>query len=171
VPVGIYNVVKQIAGALNKVASASSAAVFPEIAVLASQKRLDDARGVVRKIAWFSVALGGCAVLASVLFGGYVLELGFGVDFRLGWRALVLLAVAATLSFASTPYSMFVQAVISPSRLMRAHVISFLTYLACAPVVIKVWSLNGAAVAQVVFSLVLLATCWNMHRAVAGQRV
>ena len=164
-PVGVYHVVKQITGALNKVSAASSSAVFPEISALASQRRLDDARGVVRKVAQYSVAFGACAVLASAALGGFVLEIGFGAEFRSGWAPLVLLAMAGTLTFASAPYSMFVQAVVSPRSLMRAHLCSFLAYVVCAPALIYSWGMTGAAVAQVVFAAALLTACWILHRA------
>lgn len=163
-PVGVYYLVKQIAGTLNKAAAASSSAVFPEISGLASQNQLPEARKLVRNVAWHSLAIGSIAVTASTLLGGELLAKGFGEEFRTGWSSLILLTLAATISFMSTPYSMYVQAAISPERLMHAHLISFLGYLTVVIIATENWGITGAAIAQVTFALALLSTCWHMHR-------
>jgi O-antigen/teichoic acid export membrane protein len=167
-PAGIYSVVKQLAGTLNKVSSASSMAVFPEMAALASRREVAAARAVAHRVFRWSLVVGLVTVVLAAALGPAVLGVGFGPGFGSGASALTLLALAATLVFASTPYSMFIQAVISPRRLLLAHVIAFLPYLIAAPLLIRGWGMNGAAVGQVVFAGALLAACWSMHRARAG---
>lgn len=163
-PVGVYSIVRQLAGTLNKVSSAASTAVFPEIASLASRGEVPAARALAGRVFRWSLVVGLVTVVVAAVAGPAVLGLGFGPGFRSGAMALTLLALAATLVFASAPYSMFIQAVISPRRLLLAHAGAFATYVVVAPGLVIGWGMDGAAAGQLVFAAALLAACWWLHR-------
>lgn len=164
--VGVYNVVRQVAGVFNKLAAAGSSAIFPEVAELASKRELGPARRLLNRLALLGFLLGLAGVLAMAILGRLVLRVVFGLEFTSGYVALLLMGAVGALTLSSASFGGFVQAFVSPLRLLQVYGVAFCIYGVAAPLLILNLGLNGAPLGQVVFALAIWAGCWFALRKV-----
>jgi O-antigen/teichoic acid export membrane protein len=158
--VGVYNVVRQVAGAFNKLATAGSSAIFPEVAELASRREFGPARRLLNRLALLGFLFGVAGIVAMAILGRPVLRIAFGPEFVAGYVALLIMGVAGALTLSSASFGGFVQAFVSPLRLLQVYGIAFCVYGVTAPLLIYNLGLNGAPLGQAVFALALWAGCW-----------
>lgn len=167
--VGIYNVVRQVAGVFNKLASAASTAIFPEVAELASKRDFTSAKRLLYRVAALGLSLGLAGAFGFLVFGEQVLELAFGTEFTAGYLALVLMGLSGAVTLSSATFGGFVQAFSSPVRLLQLYLVAFGVYALAAPSLIYVFGLIGAPLAQIAFSLALWLGCWTILRTVLAR--
>lgn len=160
--VGIYNVVRQLAGAFNKLAMAGSSAIFPEVAELASRGDAVAARQLLTRLVVSGALLGLAGVAVLALLAEPLLRVGFGEAFVAGDLALVLMGLVGAVTLSSASFGGFVQAFASPVRLLRLYVVAFLVYACTAPPLIALLGLNGAPLGQLGFALALALGCWRV---------
>lgn len=164
--VGVYNVVRQVAGAFNKLAAAGSSAVFPEVAELAARGERCAARSLLTRLTLLGLGIGMVGVVGMIVFGKPVLAMAFGSQFVSGYWTLVLMGLVGTLTLSSASFGGFVQAFVSPVRVLQLYVVSFLLYASAAPVLIYQLGLLGAPVGQLIFTLALWLQCWTVLKSV-----
>ena len=169
--VGIYSVVKQLAGVFNKLSNALYSSVFPEIAALETKRDLVGATALRSRLVCFALAVGAAFVGLAALLGETILRMGFGEHFAEGAAALTLMLVAATVSFSAGILSMFVQVFISPKRLLVVFLCAFVAYVLAAPIAIFTLGLIGAPIGQIVFATGLLLGCWASLSTVLPRKI
>ena len=169
--VGVYNVVRQVAGAFNKLATAGSSAIFPEVAELASKDELGPARRLLNRLALLGFLLGLTGIVVMAILGRPVLasRVRTRVCLRLR-RAPVSWVLQVALTLSSASFGGFVAGVsCSPVRLLQVYGIAFCIYGVTAPLLIYNLGLNGAPLGQAVFALALWAGCWvALPQGIAG---
>ena len=161
---GVYNVAKQLAGVLRKANSVYASAMFPEISALSAHGEADSAKHVQRRILWVSGAVGIAALLVTGALGRPVLVHAFGARFEAAYLPLIILTAAAAFQLISHTFSMYVQVYVGPVRLFLAYVLAVAVFLAAAVPMTSIWSIGGMAMAQVLFSLALIALCRSALR-------
>lgn len=164
---GIYNVAKQLAGVLRKANTVYASAMFPEVSALSAHGEADSAKRVQRRILWMSGLIGAAAVIVTVLLGRPLLTQLFGIRFGLAYLPLIILTAAAASQLISHTLSMYVQVYVGPERLFRAYVFAVGVFLVAAVPLTSFWSIDGMAVAQLLFALALIYFC---HSALRGTR-
>jgi O-antigen/teichoic acid export membrane protein len=156
---GVYNVAKQLAGVLRKVNTVYASAAFPEISALSAHGEHDGAARVRRRMLWVGALIGGLAVLAALLFGRFVLVTVFGAQFEAAYVPLAILTAAAGAQLISQTLSKYVQVYVSPEKLFYAYVGAIAVFgLAVLPMT-SALSITGTAIAQLLFTLALIAFC------------
>jgi O-antigen/teichoic acid export membrane protein len=168
--VGVYTVVRQVAGAFNKLAMAASSAIFPEVAALASKRAAAVARRLLNRLALLGLLLGLAGLAGMVVLGRPVLRIAFGPDFMAGYAALLLLGAAGAITLSGASFGGFVQAFASPVRLLQVYLGAFSVYVVAAPLLIYNLGLNGAPLAQLAFAMALWTGCWWALRNVLPGR-
>lgn len=156
---GIYNVAKQLAGALRKANAIYASAMFPEVSALSAHGETEDASRVRRRILWISLLVGGVAIAAALLAGRPVLGLLFGQRFEAAWLPLVILTAAAAAQLISHTLSMYVQVYVGPERLFGVYLLAIGIFLIAAFPLTSTFSISGTALAQLLFSLALIYFC------------
>lgn len=156
---GIYNVAKQLAGALRKANAIYASAMFPEVSALSAHGETEDASRVRRRILWISLLVGGVAIAAALLAGRPVLGLLFGQRFEAAWLPLVILTAAAAAQLISHTLSMYVQVYVGPERLFGVYLLAIGIFLIAAFPLTSTLSISGTALAQLLFSLALIYFC------------
>jgi O-antigen/teichoic acid export membrane protein len=169
--VGIYSVIKQLAGVFNKLSNALYSSVFPEIAALESRSDYVGAAALRSRMVYFVLVAGAAFVLLAVFLGEVILRVGFGEHFAEGAAALALMLVAITVNFSAGIQSMFVQVFISPRRLLLVFVGAFAAYLLAAPAAIVALGLIGVPIGQIVFASGLWLGCWISLGSVLPRKV
>ena len=158
--VGVYNVVRQVAGVFNKLASVASNAIFPEIADLVAQRNYKLARQLLNRLAILGLALGLFGAFSFLVFGETVLKTAFGSEFSAGYNALVLLGFAGAITLSGATFGGFVQAFSSPVSLLKIYIVAFVIYAVAATFLIHQFGIIGASLAQISFSIAFWLGCW-----------
>lgn len=158
--VGVYGILKQTAGALNKLSGIVSSIAFPEISLLAVKKDFVAARNLLVIMVRVGAVVGGVAVLFGTLFGAFFLESVFGADFGQGANALVAMIASAAIFLSAASFGGFVQAFISPEALLKINGVAFVAQLFLGLPSIYFGGLMGAACSQLVYSGLVWAGSW-----------
>ena len=156
---GVYNVAKQLAGVLRKLNGVYASAAFPEISALSAHGEHDGATRVRRRMLWVGAVIGGLAVLTVLLVGRFVLATLFGPHFEAAYVPLAILTAAAAAQLISHTLSMYVQVYVGPDKLFYAYVGALAVFLIAVLPLTSAWSIAGTAVAQLLFTLGLIACC------------
>src|SRR5262249_5283793 len=117
------------------------------------------ARQVRGRILWVSGLVGIITLAATALLGRPILVQLFGERFEAAYLPLIILTAAAASQLISHTLSMYVQVYVGPERLFRAYVLAVAIFLLAAFPLTSVWSINGTATAQFLFSLALIYFC------------
>lgn len=165
---GIYNVAKQLAGVLRKGAAIYNSILFPELATYMARDEIAAARRILRKVLVLSAAVGGATVLVSAFAGGFALRTLFGPDFVEGHLVLVLLCGATGLQLIGATYSMYVQAFVGPTALLRAYIPASIAYLGVVFALTPTLGLPGAGLAQIGFFAILALLCRSRLRSLVA---
>ena len=169
--VGIYSVVKQLAGVFNKLSTSLYSSAFPEICFFETKRDYVGATGLRNRLVFFGLALGAAFTALAALFGEAILRMGFGEHFAEGSAALTLMLVAATVSSSAGILSMFVQVFVSPKRLLVIFLGAFVPYLFIAPMAIFNFGLIGAPIGQITFASGLWFGCWASLSTVLPRKI
>lgn len=161
---GIYNVAKQLAGVLRKLNTVYASAAFPEISALSARGEVESAHGVRRRMLWVGAIVGAVAVALALIAGRPVLAILFGDHFAAAWPALVILTAAAASQLISHTLSMYVQVYVGPERLFQVYMWALLIFLVAVFPLTSAFSIAGTAIAQLLFSLSLIAFCRSALR-------
>ena len=156
---GIYNVAKQLAGALRKANMVYASAMFPEVAALSAHGEDANAARVRTRILSISALVGGAAIAGALLLGRPVLGLLFGAEFEAAHIPLVILTIAAASQLISYTLSMYVQVYLGPERLFNFYMVALALFLVTVAPLTFAFSMPGTAVAQVLYALVLVYLC------------
>ena len=156
---GIYNVAKQLAGVLRKANTVYATAMFPEISALSAHGQDESAAHVRKRILVVSGVIGVLAIAATALLGRFIIVSLFGSDFALAYVPLIILTTAAASQLISHTLSMYVQVYIGPERLLRAYLLAIGLFIIVVFPLASAFSINGIAVAQLLFSLALIYLC------------
>jgi O-antigen/teichoic acid export membrane protein len=163
---GLYNVAKQLSGVLRKFNVVYTAALFPEVSMLAAQDRLASAKKLKRQLVRLGVLASIVAVAGAALIGHPVLRLVFGNAFEEAYIPLVILTVAAAVHLFSQTHSIYVQVYVGPTALLRAYVVAVFTFAITALPLTFAFSIIGTAFAQVAFGVIFIVMCHlALHRA------
>lgn len=156
---GIYSVVRQLAGVMNKITSAISIVVFPEVSLLAAKRDFAASFRLLKSLAVGGLFLGGLAVMIAAIFGEHVLAIGFGLQFRSGGAALNFLVFSSAIMMSAAAFGGFVQVYISPRALLNVYVFAFVAYVLVLFPAAYFAGLDGVAAGQLAFSLVVWFGC------------
>ena len=156
---GIYNVAKQLAGILRKASVIYASVMFPELAKIAASRNFQHARHLLKRAVLISGVAAGLAGLGAAIFGPWVLGILFGAQFVEGKYVLVLLVLAAGLQMLSATYSMYVQAFVAPTALLKAYIFSTSIFCAVIGFGLPAMGMVSAGLAQVAFVIVLIIGC------------
>lgn len=167
---GVYNVAKQLAGVLRKVNTVYASAAFPEISALSAHGKHDGAARVRRRMLWVGALIGGVAVLGALLFGRFVLATLFGAHFEAAYVPLAILTAAAGAQLISHTLSMYVQVYVSPERLFYAYLGAIAVLAVAVLPLTSALSITGTAIAQLLFTLALIAFCHAALRKAPNAR-
>lgn len=160
--VGIYAVVKQLTGAVNKAMGTVSSAAFPEVCALAARSDYSGARKLLNRFAILGMIIGACAVVMVAMMGDSILSQGFGNAFSAGYLPLLAMMVAVAINLSSISFSGFVQAFVSPQKLLKVFVMAFGLYVISAPILIYFAGIIGASVGQIIFAATVWLACWKI---------
>ncbi len=156
---GVYNVAKQFAGVLRKANMVYASAMFPEISTLRAHGEDGSASRIRRRILWISAIIGAAAILTVVLLGRFLLAMTFGPKFEAAYLPLVILTAAAGSQLISHTLSMYVQVYVGPERLFRVHLLAVAIFMVAVFPLTSALSIDGTAIAQLLFSFVLIWLC------------
>ena len=156
---GVYNVAKQLAGVLRKLNTVYASAAFPEISALSAHGEHEGAARVRRRMLWVGALIGGLAVLAALVVGRFVLASLFGPHFEAAYVPLAILTAAAGAQLISHTLSMYVQVYVSPEKLFYAYVAAIAVFAIVVLPLTSALSIAGTAIAQLLFTLALIAFC------------
>lgn len=161
---GIYSVVRQLTGVINKLSGVISTVIFPEVSVLAARKDYEAANILLKKLACGGFILGMLGVMVSIFFGKDILVLSFGAEFEKGFVALVIMMFAATVMVSAASFGGFVQAFISPETLFKIYFLALLLFCMVSLPATYFAGIDGAAIGQFVFVITLWFGCWSQLR-------
>jgi len=165
---GIYNVAKQLAGVLRKANGIYASAMFPEVSALSSRGEAESAESVRTRILLLSAVVGIIAIVAAVLLGRFVLVQLFGSRFEPAYLPLIILTAAAASQLISHTLSMYVQVYVGPERLFRTYALAIAIFLIAVIPLTSLFSINGTALAQVLFSIALIYSCLSTLRRIGA---
>lgn len=165
---GIYNVAKQLAGVLRKANGIYASAMFPEVSALSSRGEAESAESVRTRILLLSAVVGIIAIVAAVLLGRFVLVQLFGSRFEPAYLPLIILTAAAASQLISHTLSMYVQVYVGPERLFRTYALAIAIFLIAVIPLTSLFSINGTALAQVLFSIALIYFCHSTLRRIGA---
>jgi len=162
---GLYRLASQITQALGKLSMLLTRVVYAEV----SHARVAAEAHAFRKLAVQTslIAAGGGAVIVTIalLFGGPVLALLGGEEFRRGATILAPLAIAASLELASVAFEPVLHATSRPGQALLARVITAVTLIG-AVLAARHTGAPGIAWAVAFASVVgYAATGWLAYRA------
>lgn len=163
---GVYNVAKQLAGVLRKLNTVYASAAFPEISALSAHGEVESAHGVRQRMLWVGGIVGAVAVTLALIAGRPVLAILFGDHFAAAWVPLVILTAAAASQLISHTLSMYVQVYVGPESLFRVYMWALAIFLVAVFPLTSQFSIAGTAIAQLLFSLSLIAFCRSALRSV-----
>ncbi|WP_199504294.1 lipopolysaccharide biosynthesis protein [Qipengyuania sp. YIM B01966] len=168
---GLYNVAKQFAGVFRKGAQVYNSVLFPEIATLAGEPTTVRARMVLRRAVTGSAIFTLIIGFAAALLGPWALALVFGSSFTEAADVTTLLCIAAGVQIISATFSMFVQVYVGPQHLVPAYLMALPAFIIAIFMLIPVYDLEAAGIAQIVFYGVLTLSLWRhlaQKMAIAG---
>lgn len=157
--VGLYNVAKQLAGMIRKIGPVYAGALFPEVTSLAASRDAKGSARLRRRMLLVGAGVGAAGIGVIALIGIPLLRFGFAERFVAAYWALLLLAAAAALQLINQTVSIYVQVYLGPARLLLLYILATLAFIAAAPVLILLFGIEGAALAQVLFVVALIAFC------------
>jgi len=154
---GIFVMVLYVALIGSKLVAAVSQSAGPRLARHhAAGNRAAYCRLLGRLLA-VTAALGGAMVLGTIVFGGPILGLLYGAEFRQYANLAVYLMMAGTMMYLTTPLAQAVDAMRRFKTHLAMRVLGIATLLALLPGLITAYGLEGAAAAMFLGYLVTMA--------------
>jgi O-antigen/teichoic acid export membrane protein len=155
--VALYAIARQIGEAALKPGRFLSPAIYPELARLAAAGDRIGLRHLVARVLFMST--GGSLVLLTVLWllGGELLRLVGGPQTVPAYPVMLLLATASAIGFAGFALEPLLMSVDHQGSALRARSLSALAYLPGALLGLYLYGLEGAGIAAIGTSLVMLA--------------
>jgi O-antigen/teichoic acid export membrane protein len=93
----------------------------------------------------------------------------FGSQFEPAYLPLVILTAAAAAQLISYTLSMYVQVYVGPEQLFRVYLVAIAIFATAVVPLTSLLSINGAALAQLLFSLTLIQCCSSALRRVRHE--
>ncbi|MBB5985659.1 oligosaccharide flippase family protein [Sphingobium lignivorans] len=163
--VGVYGVLRQVVGPMSKVIAAISSATFTETSRLAATGDLARARALLTRLALMGLVPGSVIILGTWLLGSFFLGLAFGPEFAAGGPALLVLVIGSTIMLSAATFGGFVQAFISPTRLLGIYLWAIGAFLLTLIVAVPSLGMVGAAMAQAISAVIIWGASWLVLRA------
>nr|WP_276315720.1 flippase [Ectothiorhodospira shaposhnikovii] len=155
--VGVYRIVLQVATLVVFGLDAMNQVLQPHFARLYAQNDLARLQRLVTRSARIILLLALPPVLVMVVFGGPLLELLFGVEYRLGVLALGILAIGQLINAAMGSVGMLLNMTGHERDTVRGVAIAAVCNVVMNLVLIPPFGLNGAAISTAMTLLI-----WNM---------
>ncbi|HYI82043.1 MAG TPA: lipopolysaccharide biosynthesis protein [Acetobacteraceae bacterium] len=153
----LFAIARQIGEAALKPSRFLTPALYPELARLAAAGDQAGLRTVLRRSFGWSVAAALVLLAALAVLGGPLLRLVGGEAATPAWGVMLLLAVAASISFAGFSLEPLLVSVERHGRALRVRFAAALAYIPVALAGLRFLGLEGVGVAAIVSALLLLA--------------
>jgi O-antigen/teichoic acid export membrane protein len=154
--VGLYAVVQRIYTAGSKFADVFAQVTYPEVVSLAKREEFGQLGRLLRRLSGFGLAAGAAAVIGSILFAPWGLEVIAGKAFREAAGPLHWLMAAFAIYLAAFWMRAVVLSTLGPLFYLRAFIIASIALVVVAPAAIWFYGPSGAGISQVVFNVVSL---------------
>lgn len=149
---GTYGIIRQVAGAVQKLNGLLTLVFFPEVARLAAIDDRSLARQMFLAATTGALGVGIVAVVCAAIFGADLLHLFFGDELVAAKSALVLMFIAAAITVSSSTFGGFIQAFSSPTNLILPVYLAFGFYMIFIVPLVIAMGVEGAATAQIVYA-------------------
>ena len=144
--IGVYNAAFRAAMLITFGLNAIDASVAPRLSTLHAAGDLEALQDAVDRATWLRFRAGLLAVVLLGLFGEYVLAL-FGPEFIIGYRALLILALAQLVTAGTGPTMRLLTISGHQNQCLGVFVAALLITLALIPLLVPRFGIEGAAVA------------------------
>jgi O-antigen/teichoic acid export membrane protein len=154
---GIYKVAKYFAKAMAQVVEPLDQSIYPDLARLWVEGKVDKFKSVIMRLGAISGAVGVAAWLGMVAFGKIFIDLTVGVDFQGAYLPLVIYMAPFILVMVGAAFRPALLSMGKADSILYIQLSSYAVYFIGLPFLLQQLNVTGAALAQVIFHLVWFA--------------
>jgi O-antigen/teichoic acid export membrane protein len=163
--VGVYRLAVYIANVLGKIADPLYQAMYPDVTKLVASSRLAEAREVGIRVARYLAAICVGFYLTYAAFGQGPTASIFGEEFRRSYSVALVYLLPVMIAFVAAPLFTFQLSFGQARNLLRNQLLSTGFYLAALFSLVPIYSHYGAALAYLVYYVVIVTlTYLNVRR-------
>jgi len=149
--VGLFKIARQISAAINRFIDPIFQAIYPDMAALEERA---GSRAVTQLLRRSSLIIGSCglaALVAFILIGKPVLELGLGSDFTAAFPAAVLCVFGVAVWGFSQSYGAALLVWNRHRALLALNVVASAIYIVGVAILARSWGVTGAGLASAIY--------------------
>lgn len=152
--VGILKISREFGRILHMLSDPLYQALFPELSRLWAEENRDEFKQLMKRISKTAALCGIAGISAFLVFGQQVIHLAFGPAFIEAFPAAVIFMFASFIALISLPLQPAMLAAGLPQASFVVNLVAVCIYLVLLIPLTRVWAINGAASAYVVYYII-----------------
>lgn len=162
--VGLYKIIQELAGILGKFTSPVYQALYPEFAKMVAEGKRREIRAVTSKIMMYLLAAALCFYCLYIIFGAYIIELAFGLDYIAAYQYSLVYLLATVIDVITLPFVPLMFSFGLAKSAVKNQVIATIIYVAALFMLIDSYQVWGACIAYIFFYVIWSALTFRSLR-------